>query len=62
MAQEKLTAVEEMFETIKADAQKFYENGNNAAGTRVRVNSMLIIKDLLALRKDIQETKKSRNS
>ncbi|WP_448636506.1 histone H1 [Pedobacter panaciterrae] len=33
---EKFSKVKELLASVEADAEKFYNSGNNAAGTRVR--------------------------
>ena len=33
---DKFTKVKELLASVEADAEKFYNSGNNAAGTRVR--------------------------
>jgi len=49
------TKLKDLVASIEADAKKFYEQGNGAAGTRVR-KSMLAIKDLTAdIRKEVIE-------
>ncbi len=51
--------LKEMLESMNDDFMKFYEKGNNAAGTRVRV-AMQKIKGLAQdVRVDISERKKA---
>lgn len=33
---ENFNKIKELLETVEADVKKFYDSGNNAAGTRVR--------------------------
>jgi hypothetical protein len=44
-------------EDLSLDAYKFYNNGNKAAGTRVRITSQQIKSLLTEIRKDIQTKK-----
>jgi hypothetical protein len=57
-----INILEEMItrlECIRSDYDKFYEDGNNAAGTRVRKVMQEIKTDAQDLRLHIQETKNS---
>lgn len=47
---EKFSKVKELLASIEADAEKFYNAGNNAAGTRVRK----AMQDLKVLAQDIR--------
>ncbi|MGA9648880.1 histone H1 [Pedobacter sp.] len=56
---EKFEKVKELVSAIEADATKFYENGNGAAGTRVR-KAMQDLKVLASdIRKEVTEKKNS---
>ena len=44
---------------LEADAAKFYNKGNNAAGTRVRVGLQAVKKLAQEIRLEIQEKKNS---
>lgn len=49
--------LKELIASVEADAQKFYNNGNNAAGTRVR-KAMLEVKNAAqAIRLEVQDLK-----
>ncbi|MHA4896813.1 histone H1 [Pedobacter sp. PWIIR3] len=57
---EKFTKLKELVATIEADAAKFYNSGNGAAGTRVR-KGMQELKNLAQeIRTEITETKNSK--
>ena len=47
---EKFSKVKELLASVEADAEKFYNSGNNAAGTRVRK----AMQDLKVLAQDIR--------
>ncbi|ACU04281.1 MULTISPECIES: histone H1 [Pedobacter] len=56
---EKFSKVKELLASIEADAEKFYNAGNNAAGTRVRK----AMQDLKVLAQDIRtEVTEKKNS
>lgn len=56
---EKFQKVKELVSAIEADATKFYENGNAAAGTRVRKG----MQDLKVLAQEIRaEVTEKKNS
>lgn len=56
---EKFEKVKELVSAIEADATKFYENGNSAAGTRVRK----AMQDLKVLAQEIRaEVTEKKNS
>lgn len=56
---EKFTKMKDLFASIEADATKFYNSGNNAAGTRVR-KGMQDLKNLAQeIRTEITEKKNS---
>ncbi len=53
----KIEKLKELIASVDADVQKFYTNGNSAAGTRVR-KAMLDIKNAAqAIRVEVQEVK-----
>jgi hypothetical protein len=53
----KFEEVKSLVTALEADADKFYNKGNNAAGTRIR-KGMQDLKNLAqAIRLEIQETK-----
>jgi len=47
---EKFTKLKELLATVEADADKFYNSGNSAAGTRVRK----AMQDLKVIAQDIR--------
>ena len=56
---EKFTKLKELLATVEADAEKFYNAGNSAAGTRVRK----AMQDLKVLAQDIRaEVTEKKNS
>lgn len=56
---EKFEKVKELVSSIEADAKKFYDAGNAAAGTRVR-KAMQDLKGLASdIRKEVTEKKNS---
>ncbi len=53
----KIEELKALVASLDGDAQKFYTNGNSAAGTRVR-KAMLDIKNIAqAIRVEVQEVK-----
>lgn len=57
---DKFTQLKELIASAEADAEKFYNNGNSAAGTRTR-NAMQNLKVLAGeIRKEITEKKNAR--
>lgn len=53
----KFTEAKNLFDSLEADADKFYNKANSAAGTRVR-KGMQDLKNLAqAIRLEVQETK-----
>ncbi len=57
---DKLEQLEQLLAGAKVDAAKFYEKGNNAAGTRLR-KAMLEIRSLAnESRKDVSAVKNSK--
>jgi hypothetical protein len=56
---ERFTKVKELLASVEADAEKFYNAGNNAAGTRLRK----AMQDLKVLAQDIRsEVTEKKNS
>jgi hypothetical protein len=56
---EKFTKLKELLASVEADAEKFYNAGNSAAGTRVRKG----MQDLKVLAQDIRaEVTEKKNS
>jgi hypothetical protein len=56
---EKFTQLKDLLATVEADAEKFYNAGNNAAGTRVRK----AMQDLKVLAQEIRaEVTEKKNS
>lgn len=49
-------------EATKVDAEKFFEKGNNSAGTRLRKSLQDIKKLAQEIRKDVSESRKSKVS
>ncbi|KAA8481897.1 hypothetical protein BDE36_4031 [Arcticibacter tournemirensis] len=57
---ERFTELKNLISGIEADADKFYNKGNSAAGTRVR-KGLQDVKNLAqAIRLEIQESKNSK--
>lgn len=54
---EKFNQVKSVIAEIEADADKFYNKANNAAGTRVRKGMQELANLAKEIRKEIQETK-----
>lgn len=53
----KIEKLKELINSIDADAEKFFSNGNSAAGTRVR-QAMLEVKNIAQeVRVEVQEVK-----
>ena len=57
-----LKTIEEIWEAAKADADKFYDKGNKAAGKRARAYAQEMKKLLQDLRIDIQKIKNEEES
>jgi hypothetical protein len=56
---DKIKALKELLTAAESDAEKFYNKGNSAAGTRLR-NTMQKLKTAATdIRKDVIEIKKS---
>lgn len=49
--------VQAMLDAVKDDFKKFYDDGNKAAGTRVRKSMMELKKMADAIRKEVTEIK-----
>jgi vacuolar-type H+-ATPase subunit E/Vma4 len=54
---DKFNQIREIVENLTGDVQKFYESGNNAAGTRIRVALQKIKNEAQEMRKEIQDMK-----
>ena len=54
---EKINALKELLVTIEADADKFYNDGNKAAGTRVRTGMQQVKNLAQEIRVEVQEIK-----
>ncbi|MCE1166382.1 MAG: histone H1 [Bacteroidetes bacterium] len=59
---EKFTKLQEILDGMKIDIEKFYEKGQNAAGTRLRKELNNLRKMAADIRKDIQEIRASRKT
>jgi len=59
---EKFNELKALLETLTADATKFYEKGNSAAGTRVRQGMQELKKIAQDIRVDISSAKKTKNA
>lgn len=49
--------LKDLFESLEADFKKFYEQGNQAAGTRVRQGMMSLKNKAQEIRLQVQELK-----
>lgn len=56
---EKYNELKAAVEALEADFKKFYDDNNNAAGTRVRKGMLELKKFADATRKNVQEIKNS---
>jgi hypothetical protein len=57
---EKFSKVKELIASLEGDADKFYNKGNSAAGTRIR-KGMQDLKNLAqAIRLEVQESKNAK--
>ena len=54
---ETINKIQEALDVVKADAEKFFDKGNKAAGTRTRTGAMDIIRLCKALREEVQAQK-----
>lgn len=59
---EKFSQLHEILETMKTDIEKFYEKGQNAAGTRLRKSLNDLRKKSAEIRKDIQDERAKRKA
>ena len=57
---DKIAELEAMVVTLRAEGDKFYNKGNNAAGTRVRKAAMEIKTLAQDIRVDVQELKNNK--
>ena len=57
---EKFTHLNEILETMKTDIEKFYDKGQNAAGTRLRKSLNDLRKKAAEIRKEIQDERSKR--
>ena len=57
---EKFTHLNEILENMKTDIEKFYDKGQNAAGTRLRKALNDLRKKSAEIRKDIQDERVKR--
>ena len=54
---ETINKIQEALDAVKVDANKFYDKGNNTAGTRVRTGAQTIVKLCKQLREEIQSSR-----
>ncbi len=59
---EKFGNLQEILDGMKTDIEKFYEKGQNAAGTRLRKSLNDLRKKSAEIRKDIQDERSKRKS
>jgi len=57
-----LNHLHEILEGMKTDAEKFYEKGQNAAGTRLRKSLNDLRKKAAEIRKEIQDERTKRKA
>lgn len=57
---EKLNQIKEILENMQKDIEKFYDKGQNAAGTRIRKDLNNIRKIAADMRKEIQDVRTNR--
>ncbi|HMS66172.1 MAG TPA: histone H1 [Ignavibacteria bacterium] len=57
---EKFAHLNEILENMKTDIEKFYDKGQNAAGTRLRKSLNDLRKKSAEIRKDIQDERVKR--
>lgn len=55
-----LDHLNEILESMKVDAEKFYDKGQNAAGTRLRKSLNELRKKAAEIRKEIQDERAKR--
>lgn len=59
---EKFGQLNEILDSMKTDIEKFYEKGQNAAGTRLRKSLNDLRKKAAEIRKDIQDERAKRKA
>lgn len=59
---EKINDLHKILEDMKADIEKFYDKGQNAAGTRLRKSLNDLRKKAAEIRKDIQDERAKRKT
>ena len=59
---EKFNSLSEILDGMKSDLEKFYQKGQNAAGTRLRKSLNDLRKKAAEIRKDIQDERSKRKS
>lgn len=59
---EKFNHLQEILENMKTDIEKFYDKGQNAAGTRLRKSLNELRKKAAEIRKDIQDERAKRKA
>ncbi|MBV6479380.1 MAG: hypothetical protein HGGPFJEG_02152 [Ignavibacteria bacterium] len=59
---EKFNHLHEILENMKTDIEKFYDKGQNAAGTRLRKSLNDLRKKAAEIRKDIQDERAKRKA
>ena len=57
---EKLQQIKEILDGMQKDIEKFYDKGQNAAGTRIRKELNSIRKLAAEMRKEIQDVRNNR--
>jgi len=57
---EKFSKVKELIASLEADADKFYNKGNSAAGTRIRKGMQDLKNMAQAIRLEVQESKNAK--
>ncbi|HLT24276.1 MAG TPA: histone H1 [Ignavibacteria bacterium] len=57
---EKLNQIKEILDNMQKDIEKFYDKGQNAAGTRIRKDLNNIRKLAADMRKEIQDVRNNR--
>lgn len=59
---EKFNSLHEILKSMETDIEKFYQKGQNAAGTRLRKSLNDLRKKAAEIRKDIQEERAKRKT
>lgn len=59
---EKFSHLTEILDGMKTDIEKFYDKGQNAAGTRLRKSLNELRKKAAEIRKDIQDERSKRKT